>query len=749
MKRPCLLVLVACALMLAPVGRASGAIAFGAVTDGSGAASAAATSPARDAAGKAAYTIRSVQWEQTPEEFVLRIRGDATPTYTMYELFDPLRVVIDIAEAAIDDGVSLPLDLPHGPVSLVNGKVLEDKKPAIVRLEIFLNDDNGYKIEREANDLVVRFAKVETTAAAEETPAAAPEETPAETAGAAAETAAAVPAAAPQQAAPVSSRPETVVSQETTAAPATILKEIKVDYLPGETRIMLLADGAIQTYKKAELAKNVKANRPPRMYVDLKGLKMSRAVRNVNIGTSVARVRTARRTDGIRVVFDSAADRLFSYRIEPTAAGLDVIVTEPSEEAGMVAGIIQQKQETAVVEPTQPAAEPETDMTAASAQAAPVAPVMTDVKTKVPVPAAAPAPDLAAPMPAAAEELAPALPSPAPAAAPAAPVKQAKKKKKKMTARQEFAFAGYDKQRITVDFFKIDLHNVFRLFGEISGKNIVVDDGVGGTLTLALNDVPWDFALDIILNLKDLQKEERFNTIVISPKSKKFIWPERSVDKIDIRENQQIIETEAISVRERLEKEPVRITEAKALLRRAQARERRGDYKGALAIYEQAYGKWRENSRIAHRIASLCLVHLGKNAKAVHYAKLALRQNPADTEAALQAAIGLANMKKTDDAKQYFDLAVSTPNPAGEALANYAAFLEQNNSLEAALSMLNRHEEIFGDTMETMVSKARVLDKLGRRDEAQAEYRAILLAGFNLPADLKRYIKGRVTMPAN
>ncbi len=730
--------------MLASVGRASGAIAFGAVTEGSGTDSA-ATSPAQDAARKAAYTIRSVQWEQTPEEFVLRIRGDATPTYTMYELFDPLRVVIDIAEASIDDGVALPLDLPHGPVSLVNGKVLEDKKPAIVRLEIFLNDDNGYKIDREANDLVVRFAKLETTAAAEETPAATTEPPPAEPAEAAAGTAAVATAAAPLQTAAVSSRPETVVNQDTAAAPATILKEIKVDYLPGETRIMLLADGAVQAYKKAELAKNVKANRPPRMYVDLKGLKMSRAVRNVNVGTSVARVRTARRSDGIRVVFDSAADRLFSYRIEPTANGLDVIVTEPSEEAGMVAGIIRQKQETQETA----AAEPETVMTAASAQDAPVTPVMTEVKAETPAPAAAPAPEPAAPMPTAAEELIPVLPAPAAAQAPVKQAGKQAKKKKKMTARQEFAFAGYDKQRITVDFFKIDLHNVFRLFGEISGKNIVVDEGVNGTLTLALNDVPWDFALDIILNLKDLQKEERFNTIVISPKSKKFVWPERTEDKIDIRENQQIIETEAISVKERLEKEPVRITEAKALLRRAQARERRGDYKGALAIYEQAYGKWRENSRIAHRIASLCLVHLGKNAKAVHYAKLALRQNPADAEAALQAAIGLANMKKTDDAKQYFDLAISTPNPDGKALANYAAFLEQNNSLEAALSMLNRHEEIFGDTMETMISKARVLDKLGRRDEAQAEYRAILLAGFNLPADLKRYIKGRVTMSGN
>jgi type IV pilus assembly protein PilQ len=51
----------------------------------------------------------------------------------------------------------------------------------------------------------------------------------------------------------------------------------------------------------------------------------------------------------------------------------------------------------------------------------------------------------------------------------------------------EFTYAGYEKQPITVDFYKIDLHNVFRLFGEISGLNIVIAQGVGGNLTLWRN----------------------------------------------------------------------------------------------------------------------------------------------------------------------------------------------------------------------------------------------------------------------
>lgn len=729
-KKPYSLVLMACALLLASTGRSSGAIAFGAVTEGTSPVAAETPAPT-ETPTKAGYTISSVQWEQTPEDFVLRIHGDVTPTYTMYEMFDPLRVVLDIADAAFGEGVKLPLDLPHGPVSLVNGKILDDK--TIARLEIFLNEDNGYKVEREANDLVVRFAKIETNQAASEEDAE----------PATAEETAVVPQAVNT---PETGEPENVTSPAPeSVAQATILKEIKTDYLPGETRIHLVADGTISNYKKADLIKNIKANRPDRMYVDLVGVKMAGSVRNLNIGTSVDRVRTARRPGGVRVVFDSSLDHLFSYQIEPTSNGLDVVITEPTEKGNAIAGIIQKQTETSPVSDEDVAASP----TTAPEPATPVAeelPQTMDTQAMAQT-AEAVAPDMGS-VAAATPKEEPLTPAYVPPPVSAPTPEPVAKKSKKRTGRQEFAFAGYDKQRITVDFFKIDIHNVFRLFGEISHKNIVVDDGVSGTLTLRLNDVPWDFALDIILNLKGLQKEEQFNTIVISKKSKEFVWPERSADKIAIKENKKIVATEAISVKEG-QKEPARITDAKVLYRRAQALERREEYASALPLYEQAFNKWQENSKLAHRIASLCLVHLGKNAKAVHYAKLAMRQNPADAEAALQAAIGLANMKKTADAKQYFDLAVSTPSPSGEALANYAAFLEDNNSLEAALSMLNRHEEIFGDTMKTMVSKARVLDKLGRREEARAEYRAVLLGGFNLPGDLKRYIKGRVTLSAN
>jgi type IV pilus assembly protein PilQ len=148
-------------------------------------------------------------------------------------------------------------------------------------------------------------------------------------------------------------------------------------------------------------------------------------------------------------------------------------------------------------------------------------------------------------------------------------------------------------------------------------------------------------------------------------------------------------------------------------------------------------------------MSSLFLGHQGMNAKAVHYAKAALKLDGNDRNAALFAAIGLANMKKLQAAQEYFDRAVNEDNgvkPAREALISYAVFSEENRNYVGALLLLARHEQLYGDTLETMVAKARIYDKEGNPQKAEAEYRAIILSGYELPPDLSRFIKGRLAM---
>ncbi|HWH72006.1 MAG TPA: tetratricopeptide repeat protein, partial [Candidatus Sulfotelmatobacter sp.] len=245
------------------------------------------------------------------------------------------------------------------------------------------------------------------------------------------------------------------------------------------------------------------------------------------------------------------------------------------------------------------------------------------------------------------------------------------------------------------------------------------------------------------INLKALQKEERFNTIVISPKEKKYAWPSKPIESLAVAADGTRLE--AISVTKKIDTPP-EVIEAKKLILQANEHYKAGRYDAAMPVYEEAFAKWPANQQLAGRIAGMCLVQLGNNAKAVHYAKAVLQLEPGNSEAALHAAVALANMKKIEEAKEYFDKAIASGNPSAEALTSYASFCEDNDSLEAALALLAKHEAIHGDNLESMIAKARVRDKLGRSEEANEEYRAILLSGFEIPADLKRYIEGRMAV---
>jgi type IV pilus assembly protein PilQ len=64
----------------------------------------------------------------------------------------------------------------------------------------------------------------------------------------------------------------------------------------------------------------------------------------------------------------------------------------------------------------------------------------------------------------------------------------------------------------------VDLRDFFRLIHEISGLNVVVDPGVKGNLTIVLDDVPWDQALDIVLKNNDLDKQLDGNVLRLATK---------------------------------------------------------------------------------------------------------------------------------------------------------------------------------------------------------------------------------------
>jgi len=484
------------------------------------------------------YQITGIKTSKSDDGIFLRVAGSAPPTFTMYELFEPERIILDIADGSFVDSLKFPMELGEGPITQIKGHILDEKKPLVARLEMFTAGDASHTVERDGNDIVIYFKQKGT-----ETPA---------------------------------------IAASAKKTPAMDKKEGTPD---------------APTEQQMEVA-------------------------------------------------------------QPGEAKAGEAATAPEEPVSM------------------------------PAQASTGASQVLD----------------------------------------------------------EFAYAGYEKQAITVDFYKIDLHNVFRLFGEISGMNIVIAQGVGGTLTLALDNVPWDFVLDVILNLQNLQAIERYNTLVIAPQGATFAWPEREEEKVAVKKDKALLqESENLQIVQKMEMSPEAL-EAQKLTRKAHALEKQEEFEGALMLYEKAFEIWPENGRLASRLASLYLVHMGMNAKAVYYGKEALKIDENDATSALYTAIGLANMKRNDEAKEYFDAAVSSKRPDSEALISYAMFSEENGNFLEALLLLARHEDLYGDSLDTMIARARILDKEGNSEKAAAEYRAILLSGYQLPADLTRFIKGRLAL---
>jgi type IV pilus assembly protein PilQ len=88
----------------------------------------------------------------------------------------------------------------------------------------------------------------------------------------------------------------------------------------------------------------------------------------------------------------------------------------------------------------------------------------------------------------------------------------------KAQAGQQGASVGpkYTGEPISVNLKDVDLKDFFRLIHEISGLNVVLDPNVHGTLTIVLDDVPWDQALDIVLKNNGLARELEGNVLRIA-----------------------------------------------------------------------------------------------------------------------------------------------------------------------------------------------------------------------------------------
>ncbi|HMH18180.1 MAG TPA: type IV pilus secretin PilQ [Burkholderiales bacterium] len=78
--------------------------------------------------------------------------------------------------------------------------------------------------------------------------------------------------------------------------------------------------------------------------------------------------------------------------------------------------------------------------------------------------------------------------------------------------------SGYTGEKLSLNFQNVEVRSVLNVIADFTDLNIITSDSVGGNLTLRLKDVPWDQALDIILQTRGLDMRKNGNVIWIAPR---------------------------------------------------------------------------------------------------------------------------------------------------------------------------------------------------------------------------------------
>jgi type IV pilus assembly protein PilQ len=106
----------------------------------------------------------------------------------------------------------------------------------------------------------------------------------------------------------------------------------------------------------------------------------------------------------------------------------------------------------------------------------------------------------------------------------------------------------YTGRRITLEFADAEIRKIFQLIAEVSNLNFLIGDDVSGNITLKLVNVPWDQALDIILETKSLGIQREGNVIIIRPKSKMTSVADESLAAKRAMERSMELSTEVFDV---------------------------------------------------------------------------------------------------------------------------------------------------------------------------------------------------------
>jgi len=100
---------------------------------------------------------------------------------------------------------------------------------------------------------------------------------------------------------------------------------------------------------------------------------------------------------------------------------------------------------------------------------------------------------------------------------------------------------GYRGERLSLNFQNVEVRAVLQVIADFTGLNIITSDTVSGNLTLRLKDVPWDQALDIVMQAKGLDMRKNGSVLWIAPKDELL-----TKEKLELEQRAQIAELEPL-----------------------------------------------------------------------------------------------------------------------------------------------------------------------------------------------------------
>jgi type IV pilus assembly protein PilQ len=492
---------------------------------------------------------------KTPTGAQVVVDGNHPPTFTVFRLNEPDRLVVDLS-AADASGIKGHHD-GSGPVSGVVASQFADDRSSVGRVLIGLDKANKYDVHADGNRVVISIDGEPRADAP--VPLKAP---------AAELAAAAKPVASPSQAEGRPTEPGVITSQ---------LDEKKVQNPAQKITGLSFSRGQLKVQADGELAKFelIELGNPPRLAVDLYGVTSTAKSKNVHGGV-LREVRIGSWPEKVRLVLDIDG-QMPGYRATRNAHGLSIAL-EPKAQQQAEAAVEIDGQQLSLEQPTPIVRTKATTLSSAAEvkdvgfeentsggrievklsgettwkveRPDPRSAVLTletaripkrlersldtsalDTPIKMVSTFAAPgAGDRVRLVVAASGEFEETVVKSAQGLSWRLALKGVKSEEAQVSARsagfseEATKYAergapqrGYVGKRVSFEFKDIDIHNLLRIIAEISKKNIVVADDVSGKVTIRLRNVPWDQALELILRSKGLGQEDLGNIIRVAP----------------------------------------------------------------------------------------------------------------------------------------------------------------------------------------------------------------------------------------